>query len=143
MAKTVKKYKLDVSVDALNEVTAIGIITAESELQLSLELNRLSNIQPAFDQTIEIKQRQQILPVNLFRYIDEETEMQYILVKNKISNSFFSKEYSQVDYILLIYGEQYKKEGDLILEKIKNSQVIQTCLLLELGKLKSLKHIPF
>ena len=143
MANSIKKYKLNLSDDVLDEVSAIGIITAESELQLCLELNKLASIQPAFDQTIEITHRQQTLQVNLFRYLEEETEMQYILLKNKIQAGYFSKEYAQVDFLLLIYGEQYKQESSRLLDRFKSSQLVQTCLLLEPQKLKNLKRIPF
>lgn len=141
MPNSIKKYKLDFKDGFLNETAAFGIVTAESEIQISLEIQKLTGVALSFDRGLEIKQRQKMLAFNLFSYMDEETGMNYLLIKNKVPSGFFTKEYAQVDYIVVLHGEKHKQECRLLPEKIKTSTRVQTTMELDVSKIKNLKNI--
>lgn len=137
-----KKYKLEIDNNVFDNAVAFGIITSESELKFTAELNRYLAISLTLSTPINLFIKNKDYSFKLFRYDNFDLEQQYLLIKNKSDSQFFSKEYSHVDYILFILDDGKSTRVNEINEKIKQVERIQTIQLLDITKIKSRTSIP-
>lgn len=138
-----RKYKLDSSDKPTENIFALGIITSESEIQISWKLNQTlkTSLNLNAPLSIEIK-KSTYSNFSCFTYNDYDDETHYLLVKNQGDNGFLLKSKKQIDYILLVKTVHDSLSQQSVRKSLKSIDSFQTVVDIEIKELKILPKLP-
>jgi len=138
------KKKLDLEFEV--EAAVIGIVTSLQDYKLAWKINQVFKIELVLekDLVIDFAKRSKI---TLSNYCYQTDLIKIDLVKNKgIDNeksAYLTKELKQIDYFLLIEGEDYFMVGSEVVQKLRSINEVSFVQLIDTTKLKSRDNFIF
>ncbi|MEX1002576.1 MAG: IPExxxVDY family protein [Crocinitomicaceae bacterium] len=136
------KYKLDLEEDYTFQL--IGVCSNHSDYRLCWAINRELGIQLNKTADFSVMEKKQSEHLHSFyEFYDEEEHIEYYLIKN-VSNNYHRlvPEKDQIDYFLILKNN-YVKDVDEILLKLKNIESILTAFIFDPATLKSKGNLIF
>lgn len=139
MAKT--KLKIDADFDFI----VIGIVTPLQDYRMAWFINNLLHkaLKKAADHQILDEKNRKVMSFSRFEYEEAITWSSFYLLKNKHELDCLLPETKELDYLLMITGDYYKKRKQEILKKIRSVQEVQTAVILKPAELKSKNNLIF
>lgn len=133
MSKTRLQFEYDY------DFCLIGIVCHEKDYRLCWTLNTLFDIKLAKtdDHVTETSQH------SMFSFIQEHLFRDYHLIANRAKNGLLIEEHKQIDYFFIIKGNLEEDEKKLIVEQIKNAEVIGAAYSIDAQTLKSKHNLVF
>lgn len=86
--------------------------------QLGFEFSQIPNLKIYNDKISEDQD------FSMFSYNDESKFIKYYLISNTCENGFLLPEYKNIDFLLLVYGEVSDNDLELLVNKLKNIEII-------------------
>ena len=137
-----RKLELELEVDAV----VIGIVTSLKDYKLAWKINQVFRIELILENDLVIN-----LPKStklaLSNYCYQTDFFKIDLIKNKgIDNekvAFLAKELVQIDFFLLIEGEDYFMKNSEIIQQLQSVNEISFVQLIDTTKLKSRDNFIF
>ncbi|MCG8700670.1 MAG: IPExxxVDY family protein [Bacteroidales bacterium] len=138
-----RKYKLDSSEKPTENIFALGIITPESEIQISWKLNQTlkTSLNLSAPLSIELK-KNTFSSFSCFTFNDFEDETHYLLVKNQGENGFLLKNNKHVDYIFIVKTVHDSLTPGILKNSLKSIDSLQTVVELDIMAHKNLTKLP-
>lgn len=133
MSKTRLQFEYDY------DFCLIGIVCHEKDYRLCWTLNNLFDIKLAKtdDHVTENSQH------SMFSFIQEHLFRDYHLIANRAKNGLLIEEHKQIDYFFIIKGNLEEDEKKIIVEQIKNAEVIGAAYSIDAQTLKSKHNLVF
>jgi hypothetical protein len=124
MSKKPKKYILEK--DTFDSFDILGIVTAQNDFRLALQLNEKYRI--FFEKNLEPleipeKKSGKIVPFNYFSFSDPTDFVSYFLIRNKQDGHLLLAEKPSIDFFLVIQNN-YKLEIQEILTDLRSMERI-------------------
>ena len=162
------KHTLDITYDY--EFLLIGISSHEKDYRICWALNKKLGIDLVKQNSLEIKGKKQTTPsyFSFFLFEKEEDFLEYSVIANfsenkalaSNNNTLFAKEdkttdhhhsenelllpeQKQMNYFLIIRGEVDDGEADELVRKIKELEMVQTAIRIDVTRLKSKQNLIF
>ena len=162
------KHTLDITYDY--EFLLIGISSHEKDYRICWALNKKLGIDLVKQNSLEIKGKKQTTPsyFSFFLFEKEEDFLEYSVIANfsenkalaSNNNTLFAKEdkttdhhhsenelllpeQKQMNYFLIIRGEVDDGEADELVRKIKELEMVQTAIRIDVTQLKSKQNLIF
>ncbi len=138
------KKKLDLELEV--EAAVIGIVTSLQDYKLAWKINQVFKIELVLekDLVIDFTKRSKI---TLSNYCYQTDLIKIDLVKNKGIDKkelvYLAKELAQIDYFLLIEGEDYFMEVSEVVAHLQSINEISFVQLIDTTKLKSRDNFIF
>lgn len=137
-----KKLELDLEVEA----AVIGIVTSLKDYKLAWKINQVFKIELFLDNDLEINLTKSII-ATLSNYCYQTDFVKINLIKNKGVNNektvYLASELAQIDYFLMVEGENYFMEVSEIIKKLQMQNEISFVQLIDSTKLKSKDNFIF
>jgi len=138
------KKKLDLELEV--EASVIGIVTSLKEYKLAWKINQVFKIELVLDEDLVINlARGNTLTLSNYCYQTDFVKIN--LVKNKGIDKekvvYLAKELPQIDYFLLIEGEDHFMEMSDVIHHIQLISEISFVQLIDITKLKSRDNFIF
>ncbi len=132
----------------LNDVYSfklVGISSHENDYRLSWAINIALGIQLAKTNNLVIynKRTDENQEFSLYRFMDEETLIQYHLIANRCDNGFLIEEMTNIDFLLQITGDVNNQFLTTMIQNLKTSDIITTAFEINPDSLKSKKKLIF
>ncbi len=138
------KKKLDLEIEV--EAAVIGIVTSLKEYKLAWKINQVFKIELALDEDLVIDLTKSNT-LTLSNYCYQTDFVKINLVKNKGIDKekvvYLAKELPQIDYFLLIEGEEQFMEMSEIIHQLQLINEISFVQLIDITKLKSRDNFIF
>jgi len=162
------KHTLDISYDY--DFLLIGISSHEKDYRICWALNKKLGIDLVKQESLEIKGKKQTTPsfFSFFVFDKEEDFLEYSVIanfsenkalvlkentlfnkedkskkNNQSANELLIPEQKQMNYFFIIRGEVEDEEADEIVKKIKEIDVVQTAIKIDVKELKSKQNLIF
>lgn len=149
------KHTLEIDYDY--QFLLIGISSHEKDYRLCWAINKKLDIELAKQDSFEIKGKKQTTPsfFSFFLFENPDAFREYVVVanlsesKDASSDSLFKEneylipEQKMMDYFLIVRGELEEDESEDILNKLREINVIQTAVRIDVTSLKSKQNLIF
>lgn len=137
-----KKLEVDIGVDA----AVIGVVTSLKDYKLAWKINRVFKIELILEEDLVISMANgKDVVVSNYCYQTDFTKIN--LIKNKgmdaAKASYLVPELTQIDYFILITGEDFFMELDEVIKNLKSLPEISFVQLIDVSKLKSKDNFIF
>ena len=141
-----KTTKLVVDYDY--DFKVLALISSVKAYKLAWAVNKLLNVQLCKSEDIhfDLLNESNLCFTN---YVFETEYYSLRMVKNKacefnnVSKPFFLPELKEYDFILMLGGEVFKEEYNIIIEKVKSLSIVQYIKYIEVENLKSKENLIF
>lgn len=118
MASKKATIKLDVNFDI--PFFAFGISSSEKILAVSIEFNKLLELNLSLSKSIEIKRINNIV-FNVFSFYNHDNDVNYFLIANKSKDGCLFDIYKNIDYLFIVSSNEQKTiNTNEMLKKIKS-----------------------
>ncbi|MCF6360313.1 MAG: IPExxxVDY family protein [Cyclobacteriaceae bacterium] len=138
------KKKLDLEVEV--EAAVVGIVTSLQDYKLAWKINQVFKIELKLENDLEINLAKGN-KLTLSNYCYQTDFFKIDLIKNKgIDNeklAYLAKELKQIDYFLLIEGEDYFLKTNEVVQQLQSINEIAFVQLIDTTKLKSRDNFIF
>ncbi len=138
------KKKLDLEIEV--EAAVVGIVTSLQDYKLAWKINQVFKIKLKLESDLEIDLAKGN-KITLSNYCYQTDFFKIDLIKNKgIDNKklvYLAKELKQIDYFLLIEGENYFLETNEIVQQLQSINEVAFVQLIDTTKLKSRDNFIF
>jgi len=131
--------KITIKVAINFDFSVIGIVSVAKGYQLCSVINKHLSINLVRQSAADFDNNSE-MAITSFRHNDEVTRISYSLVANKSGKGYLIPERSQVDFFLLIKGNHIKVK-DIVLEKLKTMNNIQTAFEIAVDQLQSKENL--
>ncbi len=160
------KYTLKIEYDY--DFVLIGISSHEKDYRICWALNQALALDLTKIESLEIKSKKQSTPsfFSLFKYENTDEFMEYFVISNLSENKLYASkdntlfgkgeieaestengilipEHKQMTCFFVIRGEMEEEKIDEVIRKIKEIDIIQAVVLLDVSALKSKKNLIF
>ncbi len=125
------------------EFTLLGISSHENDYHLSWALNQKLGLQFIKTRNIVILQPESELSqeFSVYNCEDEDALLVYNLISNKCEQGYLVPELKNIDYFLQISGEINKSFLNQLIEKLRNSGVVNANFILDPKKIKAAEKL--
>jgi len=138
------KKKLDLEIEV--EASVVGIVSSLKDYKLAWKINQVFKIELVLDEDLVIDLTKGN-SLTLSNYCYQTDFVKINLVKNKGINKekavYLAKELPQIDYFLLIEGEDQFMEMAEIIQQLQSINEISFVQLIDMTKLKSRDNFIF
>lgn len=137
------KKKLTLNYQPELEFTLLGISSHENDYHLSWVLNQKLGLQFIKAKNIVILQPESELSQEfpVFSYEDEDALLVYNLISNKCEQGYLVSELKNIDFFLQISGEINQGFLNQLIEKLRNSGVVNASFVLDPKKIKAAEKL--
>lgn len=129
------KVTLELNYDFL----LLGIASPAKDYRISSLLNKALKLELVRDNDHTMEVLSGLAEYKRYHYNDELTKTTYRLIANKSDKGNLVPEKGQVDYFLIVNGNNADKEW--LLEKIKGLDIVQTAFEIDAEQLKSRQNL--
>ena len=137
------KFQLEVEYEY--DFDLIGISCHARDYRLCWALNNQFGInlnKDKIDYDLKTKKQKETNHHSLYRYVNEEDHVEYILLLNKSGSSVILPEQKSADF-LFILKNNFSIEVDELLQELKKIDLIQTAFKIDIDALKSKENLIF
>ncbi len=115
-----------------------GIVSSESILKLSWEINNLLHISLSQSEKLVFSKpkTRNSFEYRLFQFDDEAQLLKYSLLENRAGSVYYFDEFQNIDYILFIRGEIDSNIKETVLQMPKKNHGIISVLLISQNIIK-------
>lgn len=129
-----KSFKYDFNLEAV----VIAVVSNAAEYRLISMINKSFGV--SFTRMLDFSMVEQlnnaIINFSVYQYFDTDQELSYYIVGNKSEDGYLIKEHKEIDYFLVMYGDEGRlKVADKIL-KLKGIDLCQMTFKMDLNKIK-------
>ena len=137
------KKKLTLNYQHELEFTLLGISSHENDYHLSWVLNQKIGLQFIKAKHLVVLQPESELSqeFSVFNYEDEDALLVYNLISNKCEQGYLIPELKNIDFFLQISGEINHGFLNQIIEKLRNSGVVNASFVLDPKKIKAAEKL--
>ena len=137
------KKKLTLNYQPELEFTLLGISSHENDYHLSWVLNQKLGLQFIKTKYLVVLQPESELSqeFSVFNYEDEDALLVYNLISNKCEQGYLVPELKNIDFFLQISGEINQGFLNQIIEKLRNSGVVNASFVLDPKKIKAAEKL--
>ena len=137
-----KKHNLPLSREQ-NWPVFVGIACRLKDYQLCFHLNKKLDLhlRKLPDFTILVPGKEDASCYSLYRYLDQNRRLDYLLLSNHHPDSKLMPEYRQTDYFLLVSGETTANEIERLIRMIRDVPGVLLAYYLDLTKSKQTELI--
>ncbi len=138
-----KTKKLKYSPDY--EFSIIGIISGEDDYKVSWLINKLCGIDLYKQKNLEIRNDKysNFQVFSVFKAFLEDSGNRLRFLSNKCSDGFLIEELKNIDYLLVIYGDNRENLLNKIIKELKPGSEINGVFKIDPNKLKSREKLLF
>ena len=137
------KKKLDVEIGV--EAAVIGVVSSLKDYKLAWKINQVFKIELIMDEDLVISMANSRIVVSNYCY--QTDFMQINLIKNKgmdkAKATYLVPELPQIDYFMLITGEEFFGSVKETVSRLKEVEGISFVQLIDINKLKSKDNFIF
>jgi len=123
----------------------IGISSHENDYRLSWALNKALNIELRKTDNYDVITKKSPVKQSFskYTYVDETSQLDYILIANSCENGYLMEEYKNLDYVFLISQDFTQEEKQKYLQLVKSAGVIHLATFVDIESLKSKYKLIF
>ena len=142
MAAKIKRHKLEL--DFEYDFELIGISCHKRDYQICWALNKVLEIDLARGNDIQVikKQNKKTEFFAAFYWVDEDTNIEYVLFSNRHPEGFLIPEQMQFDFFLMLRGS-LMEEADNLSKKIRTINHVLLASTIDVEMLKSKENLLF
>ncbi len=125
--------------------TLLGISSHENDYHLSWAFNQKLGLELIKSKNLVILQAGTEISqeFSVFNYENEDALLVYNLISNKCEQGYLIPELKNIDYFLQIFGEINQDFLNQLIEKLRNSGVINASFVLDPKKIKAAEKLLF
>jgi hypothetical protein len=117
-------------------IILIGIVSSESDLKLSWGINKIINIRLARTENVSLIVSGHKLEFPLYQYSNESENLNYFLLQNRYAHNFYFDELKNIDYLLLVRGNDSEFKSSELVLKLRSLDGINSVLVVPQSSIK-------
>ncbi|MEI6312422.1 MAG: IPExxxVDY family protein [Bacteroidota bacterium] len=123
----------------------LGLISSAKDYRICHYINKELEFKFGAQEDISIKQNKETRPfiIKPYTYIPEKSIAKYFFINNKNDNELFIKKLKEIDYFILVEGEILRTEWSFLNKKLKNIDIIQHIMEIEIKYFSAIEHLIF
>ena len=137
----VKKHKLELAID--EDICLLGVVSDEPDYKLCWRINQRLDMN--FEKQEELELYHSKLDVDqefsLFHYYDEDSLVNYRLVKNRAEKGYFLDEFKHIDYLIHIQGEIDTNRISSFISAVNALESVRMCVPSDLSRIKNKERL--
>ena len=123
----------------------IGIITSVKDYRVCHYINKELEFKLFANEEIAIEQKvgEKNFIVKPYVYFPEKSIAKYFFINNKNENELLIKKLKEIDFFLFIEGEILRTEWNYVTKSLKNIDIIQHIMEVEIKHFETIEHLIF
>lgn len=123
----------------------LGIITSAKDYRVCHYINKELEFKLCANDEISIEQKagDKNFIVKPYVYLPEKSISRYFFINNKNENDLLIKKLKEIDYFLFIEGEILKTEWNHLNKSLKQIDIIQHIMEIEIKHFEAIEHLIF
>lgn len=123
----------------------IGIISASRDYRICHYMNKVLDFKFCSndDISIELKSGSKSFTLKPYVFSPEKSIARYHFINNKLESDILIKKLKEFDYFLIVEGEILKTEWSYLIKNLKQIDIIQHTMELELKHFATIEHLIF